>query len=314
MDNRIIEALDMYGPNIITVRCPNCYVVFRISANETQSNGSQWTHMRRHTAAPFNERNSALVWEETIRQTNEMLQYWEDEHSRSTSPSEFVLADAREDILKLTLNIICSVGYGVKLPFRPVLENSTENAEGLFKDAIAPSPGYHFTFRSAMEYLNKHLTSMFIANGHLPKCIPRSVLPFFKKDFDAFDDIGRYLRALVSTAESKETLTQNLLDGLVRSKQKGGKEQGLNPELTDDEILGNLFVFTIAGHETTAVTLRFALVLLALNPNAQEYLYEAIREATYDEPHNPVDWDYRRVYPKLVGPLCVMVCGRIRLL
>lgn len=118
----------------------------------------------------------------------------------------------------------------------------------------------------------------------------------------------------MSTAESKETLTQNLLDGLVRSKQKGGKEQGLNPELTDDEILGNLFVFTIAGHETTAVTLRFALVLLALNPNAQEYLYEAIREATYDEPHNPVDWDYRRVYPKLVGPLCVMVCGRIRLL
>ncbi|KAE8142664.1 cytochrome P450 [Aspergillus pseudotamarii] len=283
------RALDIYGPNIIT------------------SEGSQWAHMRRHTATTFNERNSALVWEETIRQTNEMLRYWEDEHSRSTSPSEFVLTDAREDILKLTLNIICSVGYGVKLPFRPVLENSTESAEGLFKDAITPPPGYRFTFRSAMEYLNKHLTSIFIANGHLPKGIPRSVLPFFKKDFDAFDDIGRYLQALVSTAETKETLTPNLLDGLVRSKQKGDKEQGLDPELMDDEILGNLFVFTIAGHETTAVTLRFALVLLALNQDAQEYLYEAIREATYGEPHNPVDWDYRRVYPKLVGPLCVML-------
>ncbi|KAE8324192.1 cytochrome P450 [Aspergillus sergii] len=294
-------ALEMYGPNIVTVR------LFRVSTNVSQSEGSQWAHLRRHTATPFNERNSALVWEETIRQTNEMVQYWEDEHSRSSSASEFILTDTREDILKFTLNIICSVGYGVKLPFRPVLENSTESVEGLFKDAITPSPGYHFTFRSAMEYLNKHITSMFIANGLLPKGIPQSVLPFFKKDFDAFDDIGRYLRALVSTAETKETLSQNLIDGLIRSKQKIDKDQGLDAELTDDEILGNLFVFTIAGHETTAVSLRFALVLLALNQDAQEYLYEGIREATYDEPHNPVEWDYRRLYPKLVSPLCVML-------
>ncbi|GMG13395.1 unnamed protein product [Aspergillus oryzae] len=286
MDSHITGALEMYGPNIVT------------------SEGSQWAHLRRHTATPFNERNSALVWEETIRQTKEMVQYWEDEYSRSSSASEFILTDTREDILKFTLNIICSVGYGVKLPFRPGLENSTESAEGLFKDAITPLPGYHFTFRSAMEYLNKHITSMFIANGLLPKGIPRSVLPFFKKDFDAFDDIGRYLRALVSTAETKETLSQNLIDGLVRSKQKIDKDQGLDPELTEDEILGNLFVFTIAGHETTAVSLRFALVLLALNQDAQEYLYEGIREATYDEPRNPVEWDYRRVYPKLVSPLC----------
>lgn len=287
--------------------------MFRVSAIVSQSEGSQWAHLRRHTATPFNERNSALVWEETIRQTKEMVQYWEDEYSRSSSASEFILTDTREDILKFTLNIICSVGYGVKLPFRPGLENSTESAEGLFKDAITPLPGYHFTFRSAMEYLNKHITSMFIANGLLPKGIPRSVLPFFKKDFDAFDDIGRYLRALVSTAETKETLSQNLIDGLVRSKQKIDKDQGLDPELTEDEILGNLFVFTIAGHETTAVSLRFALVLLALNQDAQEYLYEGIREATYDEPRNPVEWDYRRVYPKLVSPLCVMVCGITRL-
>ncbi|GAB1199128.1 hypothetical protein APSETT444_008473 [Aspergillus pseudonomiae] len=235
-----------------------------------------------------------------------MVQYWKDEHTRSSSQSEFILTDAREDILKFTLNIICSVGYGVKLPFKPILENSTDSAEGLFKDAISPSPGYHFTFRSAMEYLNKHITSIFIANG-LPKCIPRSILPFFKKDFDAFDDIGSYLRALVSMAETKESLTQNLIDGLVRSKQQRNKGQGLDPDLTDDEILGNLFVFTIAGHETTAVALRFALVLLALNQDAQEYLYEGIREATCDEPHNPVEWDYRRVYPKLVSPLCVML-------
>ncbi|KNG88605.1 putative cytochrome P450 monooxygenase [Aspergillus nomiae NRRL 13137] len=281
-------ALDIYGPNIVT------------------SEGSQWAHLRRHTAAAFNERTSALVWEETIRQTDEMVQYWKDEHTRSSLQSEFILTDAREDILKFTLNIICSVGYGVKLPFKPILENSTDSAEGLFKDAISPSPGYHFTFRSAMEYLNKHVTSIFIANG-LPKCIPRSILPFFKKDFDAFDDIGRYLRALVSMAETKESLTQNLIDGLVRSKQQRNKGQGLDPDLTDDEILGNLFVFTIAGHETTAVALRFALVLLALNQDAQEYLYEGIREATCDEPHNPVEWDYRRVYPKLVSPLCVML-------
>ncbi|KAE8380606.1 cytochrome P450 [Aspergillus bertholletiae] len=283
------KALDMYGPNIVA------------------SEGPQWAHMRRHTAATFNEKSNALVWEETIRQTNEMVQYWEDEHSQGSSSPEFILPDPREDILKFTLNIICSVGYGVNLPFRPAVENSTGNAEGLFKDAVRPSPGFQFTFRSAMEYLNKHITTMFIANGYLPKIIPRSALPFFKKDFDAFDDIGKYLRALVSTTEAKETLSQNLIDGLVRSKQHGDKNQGLHSKLTDDEIRGNLFLFTIAGHETTATTLRYALVLLALNPDAQEYLYEGIQEATCDEPHNPVDWDYGRVYPKLISPLCVML-------
>jgi cytochrome P450 len=44
-----------------------------------------------------------------------------------------------------------------------------------------------------------------------------------------------------------------------------GQERGLS----DREIQGNMFIFVIAGHETTATALRFALVLLAIDPETQ---------------------------------------------
>ena len=39
---------------------------------------------------------------------------------------------------------------------------------------------------------------------------------------------------------------------------------------------GNMFAFLMAGHETTAHSLAFALPLLALYPDEQEALYEHV--------------------------------------
>ncbi|KAE8146908.1 cytochrome P450 [Aspergillus avenaceus] len=283
----LYESIAIYGPNVITLE------------------GSQWAHHRRCTAMTFNEKNNALVWEESIRQTTEMVQHWIQQHSQN--PHEFVLTDAREDILKLTLNIICSVAYGVKLPFKPIQRITADSTGGLFRDATTPPPGYHFTFRSVMEYMNKNLITVFMANSFLPKWLSRAAKPYFKKDFDAFYDLHQYLQALVSIAETKKPHDHNLLEGLLDSRRTGEHHVRYNQGLSDSEILGNLYIFMIAGHETTATTLRFALVLLALHQDAQDYLYDGIRQATYDEPASPSEWDYSSVYPKLVSPLCVML-------
>jgi len=47
--------------------------------------------------------------------------------------------------------------------------------------------------------------------------------------------------------------------------------------LRDQELLGNMFVFLLAGHETAAHTLCFTFALLALHPDEQERLYEDIK-------------------------------------
>ncbi|RHZ66287.1 hypothetical protein CDV55_106661 [Aspergillus turcosus] len=68
-----------------------------------------------------------------------------------------------------------------------------------------------------------------------------------------------------------------------------------------------MHIFTIAGHETTATTLRFTLLLLALHQGVQDWLYEGILEAIHGEPEDVAQWDYHRLFPKLIARLCVML-------
>lgn len=71
----------------------------------------------------------------------------------------------------------------------------------------------------------------------------------------------------------------NLLSLLVEAglSEKGDVNDGLDYKLTTKEILGNAFIFMLAGHETSAHTLSFALALLALSPTEQEALYEDVQ-------------------------------------
>lgn len=278
-----------------------------------QTENQQWFHHRRYSASTFNEKNNALVWKEAIRLTTEMIDRWRQKNVPSALQDDFVVADAREDILKLTLNILCSAGFGVKLLFQGSDEATITNTTGLFQDATTPPPGYHFTFRSAMEYMNHRLSYVFVANGLLPKWIPRALLPFFKSEFWIYDDLKSYLQALITTAEQDESPTHNLLGEMVRSRSEPADMQSTPTDssnasgLSDPEIQGNMFIFTVAGHETTATTLRFALVLLALYPDTQDELYQDIQNSVRHQPLDPRDWDYSTLFPKLVTPLCVMV-------
>lgn len=54
-------------------------------------------------------------------------------------------------------------------------------------------------------------------------------------------------------------------------------------------------------------------MLLALHQDVKDELYEEIQEATRDEPLDPAEWDYARIFPKLVTPLCVMVRSSLSL-
>lgn len=75
--------------------------------------------------------------------------------------------------------------------------------------------------------------------------------------------------------------------------------------LTDSEILGNAFVFILAGHETTANTLHFAMLYLAMNWSTQEMLQKDLDgifgDRTIDQ------WDYEQDMPKLFGGMCAAV-------
>lgn len=76
--------------------------------------------------------------------------------------------------------------------------------------------------------------------------------------------------------------------------------------LTDEEILGNAFVFILAGHETAANTIHYSLLYLALNTLSQRHLQKDIE--SYGLVEKLVEeWDYEHDLPKLFGGMAVSI-------
>lgn len=71
--------------------------------------------------------------------------------------------------------------------------------------------------------------------------------------------------------------------------------------LTHEEIIGNAFVFILAGHETAANTIHFSLLYLALNWASQKCVHEDIDAIFGNRP--VAEWDYDHDVPKLFGSL-----------
>lgn len=75
----------------------------------------------------------------------------------------------------------------------------------------------------------------------------------------------------------------------IEGEKKGGKA------LSVEEMIGNLFIFTGAGFDTTANTLSFALVLLARHPQWQTWLFE---EIDCIMPRDTNELEYAAIFPK----------------
>ena len=91
---------------------------------------------------------------------------------------------------------------------------------------------------------------------------------------------------------------RDLMSNLIRaSMEKSGPQS--NVEFTQRDLLGNIFIFLIAGklftlvtsgyplscgqgHETTASALSFAIALLATHQEEQEELYKHVRSVVPD--------------------------------
>jgi hypothetical protein len=74
--------------------------------------------------------------------------------------------------------------------------------------------------------------------------------------------------------------------------------------LTEEEIAGNLFIFTAAGFDTTANTMSYAVTLLAVYPEWQTWIQTEIDSVLGGRAEM---LDYATAFPKLTRCLAVMV-------
>lgn len=113
---------------------------------------------------------------------------------------------------------------------------------------------------------------------------------------------------------------ENLMNKLLRSSEaeKMALESKANIEdnsessqdsqlgMTDDELLGNLYFYNVAGNETISGLLAYTIVELAAHPEWQEWVRQEIQHAL--QPRQRIeDWNYSELFPKLKRCQAVMV-------
>lgn len=82
-------------------------------------------------------------------------------------------------------------------------------------------------------------------------------------------------RERAAAAGRSEPESNNLLSALVRAYEAAPEGYNKsasagNVSLVDDELYGNLFIYNLAGHESTANTLAAAIAYLAVQPRWQD--------------------------------------------
>ncbi|MCJ1381959.1 hypothetical protein MMC17_005071 [Xylographa soralifera] len=243
----------------------------------------EWKRHRKIVAAPFNENTNKLVWSESLSQARDMLKAWTSHGSKGT------IGIAR-DTRTLSLDVLAATGFKKSYRFRASTEPGPDEARN-YREAL-------------MITLDNALFMMLVP--------PRLLLSRFSPK--SWSRIGRattefksYMMSMLneerSLLDAGKPGTGNLMSSLIRASEESTFSD-ITKGLSVSEILGNIYVINFAGHDTTANTLAYAMLLLAANPAVQEWVAAELHEVL---PNDRSDtWEYEALFPRLKRCLAVL--------
>ncbi|KAK4700935.1 hypothetical protein P7C70_g5303, partial [Phenoliferia sp. Uapishka_3] len=245
-------VLKFFGPNVVVTE------------------GEEWRRHRRLTGPSFSERNNEMVWNDSCRIVDEWFARLD---ARVDSHGNSLDVDTVQTTLRLALMIISAAGFGQRHSW-PESDDSLD----------PPPPGRKLGFITALKgSLDGTICKLMLPNWayKLPFKYPRQVALCFSELEGFLKDMVHERKVAKSRGVDQNDLFSALLDGVSDEEGAG--------VLTMEELLGNMYIFLLAGHETTAHTLAFAFTLLALYPEHQTTLFEEANEvyggraSTYDD-------------------------------
>lgn len=272
------KLLEPYGPNVATAE------------------GKTYQFHVRITAAPFSDASGAndLVWSETMKQTRLLLASWAQSSSR----------ELQLDVNALTLAVISLAGFG-----KPVQWSSKSEDDS--KDVPR---GYKLSFLRAINDTTANMIAILLLPAWLMNLTPLA------KAALAHSQLDKYMRDLIRSEEmniikdknhESAAARGNLLTSLLRASANEANSMPANSRkvaFTEDEVMGNLFIYLLAGYETTANAIVYGLITLALRPDIQDRVIEEIAqvyaeaakerraEPTYAEDFEKLQYTYGFMY------------------
>ncbi|KAJ7918480.1 cytochrome P450 [Mycena leptocephala] len=267
------ETLDIYGKNMVSTE------------------GADWKRHRKVANPAFNEASNAFVWMETVRVVNE----WFADMDTKTKTDSSITIDVH-----LPISIIKKINWPTRSPSGPSWQENS---------STTPPPGHKRAFRAAVSTALAHLFFKALVPKWIQALSTRVRLPFLgpvlTETRESFEALRLHMVELVSLSRAWVVggKTSNMDAGLLRNLVEANMTQDddvHHKKLTDDELLSNIFTFLLAGHETSAHSLSFAIALLALHPEVQQKVYEETLSIWPDGcPTTASPSSYKEYMPKL---------------
>lgn len=199
-----------------------------------------------------------------------------------------------EGLRRIAINVLNAVGYG-----KPQEWGERENK--------APT-GYKLSYtESLFAIINNMAAAAFVPPWllHLP-VFPSKV----RSIGTAVEEYPRHTRSMVAheriTADPSKNNMMSVIVRLSDQEKKANTKPAAKSRLylSEEEILGNLFIFTLAGFDTTANTMTYALTNLAMYPQWQDWIIEEIDHVMPNTTEQPA---YDKTFPHLKRVLALMV-------
>lgn len=192
--------------------------------------------------------------------------------TKSAPGHEPVVKDLIHWTMTLTLNVIAGASFNIKAawPTRSVAAESEQSLPALEEGEsdMSSSDEKSLPFHHSLTLVMNNIR---ILIGVPAVILRNSPLRYLTRASDHFQSYTREMIEAHKTEKSTENNVGDLLGNIVKnSSQDNGKG------LSEQEMIGNIYIFMVAGHETSASTLKTALVLLASDPQIQMQVQKEI--------------------------------------
>ncbi|KAK4495698.1 hypothetical protein PRZ48_012966 [Zasmidium cellare] len=254
--------------------------------NITSTDGEEWKHHRRVVNAGFTPAIHAMVWEEASEQTQTLIDHW------ATLGS--VVPVIKIWMSKLALHVVSATFFHKKLTWKEVNDIPADHKMG---------------FEQALNSVIRHLQPIALLKDRL-KWLPFKAT---QEAYTAFSEWTAYMKQLRQVVldrldETAKKPNKSLLESIVVAGATGEAKDAL-PE---DHALGNLFLTALAGHETTANTMAFTIMLLAVYPDWQKRVQQQLDQQLGGRER--LQWSFDQDYQALQkGPVWAVLKESMRL-
>ncbi|KAL0484908.1 cytochrome P450 [Acrasis kona] len=240
--SEVFKILDLYGPNIVS------------------TNDDVWKNHRAIADPAFAEKHMHFLVSDTVKSTKLLFKRWNDE---GLSKNGRLTTSPDKDMTDVTLDVIGKTNFGYDLEvFNENRSFDQKKHKMSFFDALTTASTFGL-----------------IVAGKTPDFMK----PFFtytntvgSKNPPAVVETRAYMQELIEhRVENYEQARHDLFSLLVDSNMSQENQDEFRRRLTDQELISDVFIYLLAGHETSTTTLQWILYELCRN---QHVLDKAIEE------------------------------------